>query len=593
MSVTNQGWYDKNAGRHYPLDELASCRDDEGTTVPTHLLIDARLHFPRSLGEYAFLGGLTLTDKLVSIVILAADAPDSASTYVPLAALTLPRTAVAGRMYAVTPMATGVAGWVVFGPALRDALNYRGRFTSPAQSRLLRRVCRDYRDMPIPSVGKLGNNASLTGLVRLRGGADIEVVGECREITGFSSSSDTTRCDDAGAVRCIVVRLKNDPRESQNLLAKYVGPCGRRPESGTCADPQPVETISGVGPDADGIVTIEFRGAAALAEIVEEVVLDDTGEVVSSAEAVGVLVDSPLALTETCGTAAALPSRDGRLPSELEELCVVSSIVLPEESIPGDCDPPRLRIAPRFDVTEFTTYRSELAPVRSYFEGSATPYDWALTGSWAVNAWDDGALNPFAREPAVNARTLASTSYDAISAVYAVPTIPHYRKFSTVCYVVGNARLMFGIGDAGDYHYCELYFDGGPSHQGLPDGYTAGCIYGYRDTDGVDHVLRHTPLAEAPFVAGSLVRLTASIWPDPDEDDESQRRFFCYTTVELLKDSTTILERHTAGQASLVVGKGGEMHCLSPESLAAGVATAYPDTVFYEFAIDAVEYPGV
>jgi hypothetical protein len=102
------------------------------------------------------------------------------------------------------------------------------------------------------------------------------------------------------------------------------------------------------------------------------------------------------------------------------------------------------------------------------------------------------------------------------------------------------------------------------------------------------------PITDAPFVAGSLLRLSATIWSDPDVGDESLQRFFAYVTCELLADSTTVNERKTSGGSGsyMTVGIGGELRCLSPDARLAGVATSYTDTVFYEFAVSALEYPG-
>ena len=50
----NQGWYDQNGDRPYPVDDLATRWDDNGVRWPHNLLVDASLRFPLDYGKYVF-----------------------------------------------------------------------------------------------------------------------------------------------------------------------------------------------------------------------------------------------------------------------------------------------------------------------------------------------------------------------------------------------------------------------------------------------------------------------------------------------------------------------------------------------------------
>jgi hypothetical protein len=239
--------YNTQELRNYPLDDNATGVGDDGTLMPSDILVDCRLRLPETLGRFAFLGGMSVTDKLVTFVILGTDAQDSVSDFTPLASITvvLP---IPGVPYPVRPLAAGVGGWVVFGPAVMP----RGggvdrvavRFSSPTQSLLAPKCARPYKLPPVPSLGKAGRSTALTGFVTIKGGADVEVVKELVRV--------------ADAYRdALVVRLKQIP-DGENVLAKYIGPCDKRPESRNCPR-DGIEAINNVTPDCDGNINIRVE----------------------------------------------------------------------------------------------------------------------------------------------------------------------------------------------------------------------------------------------------------------------------------------------------------------------------------------------
>jgi hypothetical protein len=162
---------------------------------------------------------------------------------------------------------------------------------------------------PVESVGKAGNMTSLTGVVRLAGGDDIEVVKEQREINET-------------AVDVAVIRLKKKPEfvDDTSLYEKYAGVCGQRPESYNCVDATPIEYINSVPPDCCGNITIEFRGCADVKFMQNE----------ESSVAIGCAIS----LNEACVTADKLPDPDGNLPNQYADLCVSESIISSSSYVP-------------------------------------------------------------------------------------------------------------------------------------------------------------------------------------------------------------------------------------------------------------------
>ena len=265
--ATAHNFYNLNELRAFPLSDAATTVDNDGTFLPADILVDCRLRFPKLAAQYAFLGGITVTPRLVSIVILGSASQNATSDYVPLASLTLLKPLEIFRPYAVTPLYPGVGGWVVFGAGTANP--YVGRFSSPGQSLLSPRAGGPYQGMPVTSLGKLGLATSLTGLVTIQGGTDVEVV---KEVVDMGSES-----RDA-----LVVRLRASTN-GDNVLQKYLPECGGRPESGTC-DKVGIEFVNGVQPDCDGNLQIVFAN-------LEEAPYD---------ECAGVTLDYALGLDDVC-----------------------------------------------------------------------------------------------------------------------------------------------------------------------------------------------------------------------------------------------------------------------------------------------------
>jgi len=245
MPVRNPNWYSLQSTRRYPLDDNATGTGDGGERLPDDILVDCRLYFPAPAGRYAFVSGVSVTSRLVSLVFQAADDIDSPATFVPLAAISVPQPAPRDVHIPVAALSPGVGGFVVLGDINEP---FSGRFATPRQSLLLPRCARSYNPFPIPTLRKRSHASGLSGLVRLLGEGELEIAGQDLVI------DDTAR-------RAIVLRLIQ-ATTGRNVLSTFSGPCGGRPESRTC-DKEGIETINGVAPDCAGNIDIEFVGLTA------------------------------------------------------------------------------------------------------------------------------------------------------------------------------------------------------------------------------------------------------------------------------------------------------------------------------------------
>ena len=267
--------YNTQELRNYPLDDNVDGVGDDGTQLPFDVLVDCRLRMPATLGSFAFLGGVTVTANLVTLVILGSDAVDSVGAFTPLAAITVTNP-TPGVPYPLRPLADGAGGWIVFGPGVQarggQVETVAVRFSSPAQSLLAPRCARAYKSPPIPTIGKSGRNTALSGFVTIRGSGDVEAVKEEVYVAG--------KYRDA-----LVLRLKQTP-DGPNVLEQYIGPCDARPESKNCPR-DGIETINTVRPDCDGNIDISVAQLTAG-------LLEDCG---------GLVLSHELDLDEACKTA--------------------------------------------------------------------------------------------------------------------------------------------------------------------------------------------------------------------------------------------------------------------------------------------------
>ncbi len=245
MGLINHNWLNAQMSRRYPLDDNATGTGDDGTRINDDVIVDLHLRWPSVAGGYAFIGGITVTKTIITVVILAADSPQAAANFTPLAAVTVRQPATEYSYYNLEPLYPGVGGFIAFGDTDE---RFTIRFSTPAQGLLAPKVGRPYTELPIPSMRKFGRHDGLTGLITISAGPDLEIVKSQVNVDGND-------------VDALVIRLQL-PTSTRNPLADYIGPCGKRPESQNC-DRTGIQTINGVSPDCDGNLEIEFLGITA------------------------------------------------------------------------------------------------------------------------------------------------------------------------------------------------------------------------------------------------------------------------------------------------------------------------------------------
>ena len=289
MAIQAYNWYNKNSTRKYPIDESATGDADDGTHFPNDILVDCHIRFPSTVGNYAFISSVHVSEHLISITFLSdnflvtdtntgttlsdAESYESSSSsasytpypramtypsaimvdeFSPLAVVNIPRADfIPGQQYLITPQVAGVGGWVVLGPCI-DGDNFKCFFSSVNQSKIAPRCARAYDALPVKGVGKKGLTDFLQGLVNLEYGEDIEIIKTQRTIKNVLRD-------------VIVIRLSANT-DSRNLLNEYTGTCGARPETENCLYPA-IEAIENVLPDCDGNINIVFNNCIQGGEI--------------------------------------------------------------------------------------------------------------------------------------------------------------------------------------------------------------------------------------------------------------------------------------------------------------------------------------
>lgn len=270
MDALHNNWMNAQASRRYPLDDNATGTGDDKKRLNDDVIVDLHMRWPSLAGAYAFLGGVTVSKKIVTAVIMAADSPDAVSGFTPLAAVSVPQPAKDYAYYNLEPLYPGVGGFIAFGD-VGEAFSIR--FSTPRQGLISPKCGRPYAQLPVPSMRKFGRVDGLTGLVRILAGPDLEIVKEGVNVDGVEMDA-------------LVIRLAS-PTTTRNPLADYIGPCGKRPESRNCDRPG-IQTINGVAPDCDGNIEIAFEG-----------LLEGPYQSCGS-DGAGVTIDQSLGLAEVC-----------------------------------------------------------------------------------------------------------------------------------------------------------------------------------------------------------------------------------------------------------------------------------------------------
>lgn len=274
MPNRRNNWYNLQSTRGYPLDDTATGTSDAGGRLPSDIITDLHLRFPSSLGSHAFLAGLTITNRLVTAIFLAADDIDNPQLLTPLASVSVLKPVNEGVNIALRALHPQAGGFIVFGDTSE---NYVGRFSTPRQGLLAPRTARPYQALPVKSLRRLTNANVLTGLVGLYGQGDVAITTDIVET-------------EQGPQPALVFQLVQGAA-TENVLEKYIGPCGARPESRNCESPA-IETINGTVPDCDGNINIKF------CHLTTAPLMDCNGS--ASAGVHGVVLDLDVGIDEVC-----------------------------------------------------------------------------------------------------------------------------------------------------------------------------------------------------------------------------------------------------------------------------------------------------
>jgi hypothetical protein len=337
MSLVLVDWLNENENRAYPVNEEASRLSLAGVELPDNIIVDANLAIPRSAGRFITLSSLSISANLVTLTLVASEnsicgAPSSSSSsgapeFTPIASLSVVRPVTRFKNYQVQPLYPGVAGWIALGQGAVDIANLVMLFGGPAAAQLVDRAVRVYDDIPALSLGKVGVALALTGIVRLKGA------------TGLIKTSKGQRIIN-GRLRDVGIIELDTSVNPTTVLQQYAGPCGGRPEVGTCNSP-PITRISGVAPDCNGNIDIEFEG---------EQLIGDVGD--------GMIVDFPIGLQAIC-------PKTFKLTENTKDVCgssLTSSSSTPEPSSSSFSSSSHKPPSPSY-CENFSGGRGELTPI--------------------------------------------------------------------------------------------------------------------------------------------------------------------------------------------------------------------------------------
>ena len=218
-------FYNENALRNYPVAECATTVSDQGTVLPTDIIIDMAVTVPSSRTQVR-VSSVRITPNLVTVAVSDDLGGLLVGTY-------LASTLQAYTAYPMTAVADNVSGWVTFGPhSAKGVEDYR--FATAAQSALEPRALRLVDAPPVTSLYRYGgySTVQLSGIVKLEEGSGIT-------LTAHGSNT-------------IMVSLAAD------LAATLAGKPNLSATADSCGAP-PIRRINGVPADANGTITLEFR----------------------------------------------------------------------------------------------------------------------------------------------------------------------------------------------------------------------------------------------------------------------------------------------------------------------------------------------
>ena len=306
-------WQSTNAARLFPIADSASGIDNSGKFLPENVIIDAKLRYTGTFNEIIYISRLILGDYLS--LVLSVDGEEVASVSA------FRNTLEAGKPVKVTTLSRDCTGWIVFGDAIVDhelnlAFNSANQsgfsdFSAYAQagSTFKRRFGLYGRrlDGLAPSYIIPGSDMRITT-------QDLHLGGKLVKAVVFELATVTDSTNPVGT-----------DRTAADILIDYAGECGKRPESRSCSDPQPIEKINGVSADCCGRLFIEVRGC---------------GDIYPLDDQCGIAIVCPFTAEQACPAPKNVPDEQGKLPSEHEDDCENNETNNPVDSTQQTTAPP-------------------------------------------------------------------------------------------------------------------------------------------------------------------------------------------------------------------------------------------------------------
>lgn len=304
--LANRQFLDLSEDRKFPLDEMATGTSNQGTELPPTILADMRLTLDPVLGQSVFVSSVSVGTELASVTLMATDelqfksdsvsqevygsanyqdpgnndyfnekggksfikdtTPSfpkiagsgiSGSTPIAVATVTLDE-ARKGLPVRIEALTEGADGWVVFGRELDTYVDKVWSFNGVDQSAVSRRSIHFLNFNRVKTIGKSGGSTPSHGIVNIVGDNGIAVTRSFEPLC-FEDEDCTEDCSDG--IHCydldnydpalntrevITIGFSGDRLEEN--LKKYTGPCGNRPDTGTCPRGTPILSINGVPP---------------------------------------------------------------------------------------------------------------------------------------------------------------------------------------------------------------------------------------------------------------------------------------------------------------------------------------------------------
>lgn len=278
--MLNQAFYDLALNNEYPFDDSSSLIDSSGRRLPEGLLCDLSCVIDSTIANRIFCSAVTKSGNFCSIVF---SADNEAQTALGFISFDLTRQDVyflegISPQRRLTALVPGFSGSIVVGEQWSQIPDGVWRFATADDSLVAARCCFPVRLPSRQTIVTNSGSRALAGVVDISPEGDLIATVATRRLAGQDRQA-------------IVFSLRPD----SNLLARYAGPNQARPESRSCGDPQPVETINNVAPDCCGRIYIELRGCA---------------QPIPISNFCGVVLDCPLTLSEICPTPVRYDEQD-------------------------------------------------------------------------------------------------------------------------------------------------------------------------------------------------------------------------------------------------------------------------------------------